>query len=114
LINESKESLTQVHIYQSALIAPFNHLALIFSTDTLPLGAASELVVFFVVLLSVVIIGGCIGFYCLGMKQIALAEQRLNFVSSVSHELKTPLTSILMYSEMLKSEMIDEKAIQLE
>jgi len=33
---------------------------------------------------------------------LALAEQRLNFVSSVSHELKTPLTSIQMYSQMLK------------
>ena len=36
------------------------------------------------------------------MKQLALGEQRLNFVSSVSHELKTPLTSIQMYSQMLK------------
>lgn len=46
---------------------------------------------------------GCFGFYRLGVKQLKLAEQRLNFVSSVSHELKTPVTSIRMYSEMLSA-----------
>jgi signal transduction histidine kinase len=61
-----------------------------------------------------VIIAGCFGFYWLGIKQIALAEQRMNFVSSVSHELKTPLTSILMYSQMLKSGMVKSADIQLE
>ena len=35
------------------------------------------------------------------LASIALAEQRMNFVSSVSHELKTPLTTILMYSDIL-------------
>lgn len=45
----------------------------------------------------------CLGFYRLGVKQIKHAEQRLNFVSSVSHELKTPVTSIRMYAEMLAS-----------
>ena len=35
-------------------------------------------------------------------KQLKLARQKTNFVSQVSHELKTPLTSIRMYSEMLK------------
>lgn len=45
----------------------------------------------------------CLGFYRIGVKQLKLAEQRLNFVSSVSHELKTPLTSIRMYAEMLQS-----------
>lgn len=45
----------------------------------------------------------CLGFYRLGVKQIKHAEQRLNFVSAVSHELKTPVTSIRMYAEMLAS-----------
>lgn len=49
---------------------------------------------------------GCFGFYTLGVRQLKFAEQRLNFVSSVSHELKTPLTSIRMYAEMLKSDMV--------
>ncbi|MGH1461146.1 MAG: sensor histidine kinase [Neptuniibacter sp.] len=31
-----------------------------------------------------------------------LAEQRVNFVNQVSHELKTPLTNVRMYAEMLE------------
>src|SRR5205823_1531467 len=34
-------------------------------------------------------------------RQIALARQKTDFVSTVSHELKTPLTSIRMFSELL-------------
>lgn len=35
-------------------------------------------------------------------REIDLARLRAEFVSSVSHELKTPLTSIMMFAEMLK------------
>lgn len=101
-------------IYQSHLISPFQNLNLIFSTDQLPLGSASKFVFFFLIILIVVIVAGCLGFYWLGLKQIALAEQRMNFVSSVSHELKTPLTSILMYSEMLKSDIVKDPKTQLD
>ena len=40
--------------------------------------------------------------YRLGLGQIKLARQPQDFVSAVSHELKTPLTSIRMDSEMLR------------
>ena len=40
--------------------------------------------------------------YRLGLRQIVLAQQQQDFVSAVSHELKTPLTSIRMYGEMLR------------
>ena len=38
------------------------------------------------------------------------AMQKTNFVASVSHELKTPLTSISMYAEMLQSERVASEA----
>ena len=37
-----------------------------------------------------------------------LAEQRVNFVNQVSHELKTPLTNVRMYAEMLERKLNDE------
>lgn len=106
--------LAKKTLYQGQLISPFQGMSLDFTTDQLPLGAAANFVLFFVVLLTLVMIAGCLGFYWLGIKQIALAEQRMNFVSSVSHELKTPLTSILMYSQMLKSGMVTSADTMLE
>ena len=40
--------------------------------------------------------------YRLGARQIDLSRQQQDFVSAVSHELKTPLTSIRRYGEMLR------------
>ena len=46
--------------------------------------------------------------YRLGVGQIRLHRQQQDFVSAVSHELKTPLTSIRMYGEMLRAGWVDE------
>ena len=40
-------------------------------------------------------------------REMRLAEKRVQFVSQVSHELKTPLTNIRMYAEMLESQVED-------
>ncbi len=46
--------------------------------------------------------------------RVALVEasQRSNFVSNVSHELKTPLTSIRMYAELLSENRVKDEAQQ--
>ena len=41
-------------------------------------------------------------------REMKLAEQRVNFVNQVSHELKTPLTNIRLYAELLGEEPRDE------
>jgi signal transduction histidine kinase len=51
--------------------------------------------------------------YRFALQQTRLARQQQNFVSAVSHELKTPLTSIRMYGEMLKSGWADEQKKQM-
>ena len=40
-------------------------------------------------------------------------EQRREFTANVSHELKTPLTSILGYSEMIETGLVNEEDIKL-
>lgn len=41
-------------------------------------------------------------------RQLTLARQKTDFVSNVSHELKTPLTSIRMFAEMLAEDRVAE------
>ncbi len=42
-------------------------------------------------------------------RQLALAQKKTDFVSNVSHELKTPLTSIRMFAEMMQSGNVAEE-----
>ena len=41
-------------------------------------------------------------------RDMCVAQQRVNFVNQVSHELKTPLTNVRMYAEMLEHNLPDE------
>jgi signal transduction histidine kinase len=43
-------------------------------------------------------------------RQLRLARQKTDFVSNVSHELKTPLTSIRMFTEMLAEDRVQDDA----
>jgi signal transduction histidine kinase len=45
-------------------------------------------------------------------RQVKLARQKTDFVSNVSHELKTPLTSIRMFSELLAEGRVSDEAKQ--
>jgi signal transduction histidine kinase len=48
------------------------------------------------------------------IREVKLAKLKSGFVSNVSHELKTPLTSIRMFAEMLRSGKVTEKGEQQE
>jgi len=94
--------LQQYPIYKTRLRWPYGGYVVSLSTSSLPMTPAMVYGSIIITVLIAAILSACYGFYQLGVKQLALGEQRLNFVSSVSHELKTPLTSIQMYSQMLK------------
>jgi signal transduction histidine kinase len=90
-------------LHRTHLTSPLNDLELIFSVHRLPPGPGASLLYGLAAILAIVLCGGFWLIYRLGTGQIALARQQQDFVSAVSHELKTPLTSIRMYGEMLRA-----------
>lgn len=106
------EELDGELLYRSRLTAPLDSLELIFSINRLPSGAGAGVLGWVTLVLAVVLVGGFTVLYRLGLSQISLARQQQDFVSAVSHELKTPLTSIRMYGEMLKEGWADEEKRQ--
>ncbi len=58
--------------------------------------------------LGVAIIGLAVYFFRENTREIREAEQRVTFVNQVSHELKTPLTNIRMYAELLEDQIEEE------
>lgn len=89
-------------LLQTRLSAPLAALELRVRAGRLPAGPGAQWVrLSGAVVLSMLALG-LLALYALGRRQIQLARQQQNFVSAVSHELKTPLTSIRMYGEMLR------------
>jgi len=89
-------------LYRTRLSSPLNDIELIFSIKNLPSGPGGKIISWTTIVLFIILCGGFFLIYRLGLRQIRLARQQQDFVSSVSHELKTPLTSIRMYGEMLR------------
>ncbi len=106
------EGLDGTLLYRNRLTAPLDGLELIFSIRRLPPGAGASVLGWVTLVLAVVFVGGFMTLYRSGLSQIALARQQQDCVSAVSHELKSPLTSIRMYGEMLKEGWADEEKRQ--
>jgi len=102
------EDLDGALLYRNRLTAPLDRLELIFSIQRLPPGPGASVLAWVTLVLAVVFAGGFLSLYRMGLSQIDLARQQQDFVSAVSHELKSPLTSIRMYGEMLKEGWADE------
>ncbi len=107
-ILSSAEDLRGALLYQTRLSAPLSALQLIFSVHRMPPAPGAAVVGWVAGLLLLTLCGGFYLLYRLGLSQIRLARQQQDFVSAVSHELKTPLTSIRMYSEMLREGWVTE------
>ena len=95
-------------LYQSRLSTPLSDIELIFSVTRLPAGPGATVINWIAATLFLILCGGFYLMYRLGVRQIELTRQQQDFVSAVSHELKTPLTSIRMYGEMLREGWANE------
>jgi len=89
-------------LLQKNLSTTLEQLELVYSVNQLPAGPGGSVITWLSIILLLILSGGFYSLYILGVKQLVLARQQQDFVSAVSHELKTPLTSIRMYGEMLR------------
>jgi signal transduction histidine kinase len=101
-------SLAGTPLHRARLSPPFGDLELAFSVNQLPSAPGALLLLWISVTLAAVLCGGFYFMYRFAVGQLRLARQQQDFVSAVSHELKTPLTSIRMYGEMLKAGWADD------
>ena len=99
----------EIPIYQRRLTMPLQEQEIIVNANKLPRITGSFLIDLLAMSIFVIFVMSFIAFYRLGSKQIDLAKQQQNFISAISHELKTPLTSIRMYAEMLRSEWVADE-----
>jgi signal transduction histidine kinase len=104
----SAADLTGSLLHRVRLSPPFGDLELAFSVNRLPRAPGSMLLAWVSVTLAALLAGGFFFMYRFAIGQMRLTRQQQDFVSAVSHELKTPLTSIRMYGEMLKAGWADE------
>ena len=74
-----------------------------FTTQKAPGG---EFVIFIGLLMLAVLAIGLISIYHVTQSRMKLAAKRQDFVSAITHELKTPLTAIKMYAELLQSSWV--------
>jgi signal transduction histidine kinase len=97
-------------IYQHRFAEPFEALAARLALSPLPgLGGTGYVYALAGLSLAVAVLGlGAL--YRMVAVVVRYAEQRSNFVAAVTHELKTPLTAIRMYGEMLRDGMVPSEA----
>jgi signal transduction histidine kinase len=74
------------------------------------LSVRTKVYIWAVILLVIAIAGGVIIALRMVKREMALAQLKSDFVSNVSHELKTPLTSINMFVEMLLLKLYENEA----
>jgi signal transduction histidine kinase len=81
---------------------PFDFMRASVQSDAFPTSPARRTLNGALTVLSLFMLLGLLGIYQSARAVVILSERRSQFVSSVTHELKTPLTNIRMYIEMLE------------
>jgi signal transduction histidine kinase len=99
-----------VFVYQHRFAEPFDELSARLALRPLPgVGGVAYVYALGALLLAMTALG-LAALYRMVSVAVGFAERRSNFVAAVSHELKTPLTAIRMYGEMLRDGMVSSDA----
>lgn len=96
------------HSYRHRFGEPFSSMSALLTLERLPELEASAYMYGLSALLLVLGALGLFASYRMVAAIVGYAERRSNFVSAVTHELKTPLTSIRMYGEMLRDDVVPD------
>jgi signal transduction histidine kinase len=97
------------------LLPPLNNISLNMYMKKSDNFNSSALLLFLGFVVLFVLAAGLIAIYRLTQSEVSLAKKRQDFISAVSHELKTPLTAIKVSAELLQqydSKMSEEKRLQ--
>jgi signal transduction histidine kinase len=98
------------YAYAHRFAEPFDALEARLALQPLP-GVGGPGVIYALSALALVLGGaGLFAVYRMVAVALQFAERRSNFVAAVSHELKTPVTAIRMYSEMLRDGLVPSEA----
>ncbi|MEE4164464.1 MAG: HAMP domain-containing sensor histidine kinase, partial [Desulfocapsaceae bacterium] len=89
-------------IAQRVFPTPFDFLSVTLSAGRIPPSPVRNTLHVAVIVLGIFMFFGLLAIYQSARSIVAMSERRSQFVSSVTHELKTPLTNIQMYTEMLE------------
>ena len=89
-------------VTQRRFPAPFDFFNAALLAEAIPSSPARSPLDMALVLLGAVMLFGLLAIYQSARTVVDMSERRSAFVSSVTHELKTPLTNIRMYIEMLE------------
>ncbi len=81
---------------------PFSFLHATLTCQEIPRSPGRQTLTIMIAVLAVIMLAGLFAIYRSARTIADLSERRSKFVSSVTHELKTPLTNIRMYMEMLE------------
>lgn len=92
-----------------SLSPPLDHLSVQFNLGA-PVNYFSNILLFSVIMLLIVLLSALLALllYRQRRKEIQVAQQRVNFVNQVSHELKTPMTNIRLYGELLANRLDED------
>jgi two-component system, OmpR family, phosphate regulon sensor histidine kinase PhoR len=101
---------SRTYAFNHRFADPFSSIAARMKLAPLEDPSEGALVDELVLTLAVCVVLGLYALYRMTATQLVFAERSRNFVSAVSHELKTPLTAIRMYGEILSDDLVPDEA----